>query len=292
MNLQTALLQGQRLLDDAQISAPRLTAEVLLAHAIGRERAWLYAHSDEELREVWWIHYGRYLHERTRGKPTQYITGRQEFYGREFRVTPAVLIPRPETEHSVEAALALVEPGVHRSVNAARTSACATSANASILDIGTGSGAIGVTLSLETRAHVVCADISEAAVRVALKNARRLGSSAEFVVCDLGAACASHSFDLIVSNPPYIPDADRESLQREVRDYEPHLALFGGLDGLDIYRRLIPEAARLLKPGGHLILEIGSLAAESVGAMLGEWASVEIKPDLAGIPRVVTATHQ
>jgi release factor glutamine methyltransferase len=161
-----------------------------------------------------------------------------------------------------------------------------------ILDIGTGSGAIGVTLSLETRAHVVCADISEAALRVASKNALRLGSSAEFVVCDLGAAFASHSFDLVVSNPPYIPVAGQESLQREVRDYEPHLALFGGLDGLDVYRRLIPEAARLLKPGGHLILEIGSLAADRVGAMLGEWTSVETKPDLAGIPRVVTASHQ
>jgi release factor glutamine methyltransferase len=271
LNLQTALLQGQRLLEDAHITAPRLTAEVLLAHAIGCEKSWLYAHSDEELREVWWIHYGRYLHERLKGKPTQYITGRQEFYGRDLLVTPAVLIPRPETEHSIEAALAL------RATN--------------ILDIGTGSGAIGITLSLETQARVVCADISEAAVRVAAKNARRLESSAEFAVCDLGSAFASGTFDLVISNPPYIPVADKDTLQPEVRDHEPHLALFGGTDGLDVYRRLIPEAERLLKPGGHLILEIGWLAAEPVGAMLGEWSSVETKPDLAGIPRVVTAVR-
>jgi len=269
LNLQTALLQGQQLLDDARISAPRLTAEVLLAHAIGCERSWLYAHSDEELREVWWIHFGRYLHERMQGKPTQYITGRQEFYGRDFLVTPAVLIPRPETEHSIEAALPLGAEG--------------------ILDIGTGSGAIGITLSLETRAHVTCADISEAAVRVAAKNADRLGSTAQFAVCDLGSAFASETFDLVVCNPPYVPGAEQENVQREVRDFEPNIAVFGGPDGLDIYRRLIPEAARLLKPGGHLILEIGWLAADSVGAMLGEWTNVETKPDLAGIPRVITA---
>jgi len=275
MNIQTALLQGQRLLDDARVSAPRLTAEVLLAHAIGCERAWLFAHSDEELREVWWIHYGRYLHERMQGKPTQYITGRQEFYGREFHVTPAVLIPRPETEHSIEAALALCGAGLWPA----------------ILDIGTGSGAIGITLSLETRAYVVGTDISEAAVRLAAKNAHRLGSSAQFVVCDLGSSFASGAFDIVVCNPPYVPGADKENVQREVRDHEPPIAVFGGLDGLEVYRRLIPEAARLLKPGGHLVMEIGYLAAAAVSAMLGEWTNVEIKPDLAGIPRVIIATH-
>jgi release factor glutamine methyltransferase len=274
VNIHTALLQGQQLLDDARIAAPRLTAEVLLAHAIGCEREWLYAHSDEELREVWWIHYGRYLHERMQGKPTQYITGRQEFYGREFHVSPAVLIPRPETEHSVEAALALYKAAL----GATR-----------ILDIGTGAGAIGVTLSLETRARVTCADISEAAVRVASANARRLGSTARFVVCDLGSAFPSAAFDLVVCNPPYVPGADKENVQREVREYEPHIAVFGGGDGLEVYRRLIPEAARLLKPGGHLVMEIGYLAADAVRAMLGEWTNVETKPDLAGIPRVIIA---
>src|ERR1700687_4595468 len=126
MNIHTALLQGQKLLDDAKISAPRLTAEVLLAHVIGCERSWLYAHSDEELRELWWIHYGRYLHERIQGKPTQYITGHQEFFGRDFRVTPDVLIPRPETEHVVQAALELA------------------TATSRVVDIGAGSGAIAI----------------------------------------------------------------------------------------------------------------------------------------------------
>ena len=259
------------MLEAARVTVPRLTAEVLLAHSVGHDRAWLFAHYDEELKEVWWIHYGRYLHQRLQGKPTQYITGVQEFYGRDFRVTPDVLIPRPETEHSIEASLPF----------------CTGRA----ADIGTGSGAIGVTLSLESKAEVFCADISEPAVRVAAANARRLGSNARFLVCDLGSALASASFDLVSSNPPYVPDAGNETLQREVSEHEPHLAIFGGFDGLAVYRRLIPEAARLLKPGGHLVMEIGWLASAAVGAMLGEWTDVEIKPDLAGIPRVVIATR-
>ena len=271
MNIRTALLQGQRLLEDARIAAPRLTAEVLLAHAIGSERAWLYAHSNEELREVWWIHYGRYLHERLQGKPTQYITGRQEFFGREFRLTPDVLIPRPETEHCVEAALELAPRATQ------------------IADIGTGSGAIAVTLALETGARVVGTDISEPALRVADGNARRLGVQVAFLACDLGSALHSSSFDLVVSNPPYVPASDQESVQREVRAYEPAVALFGGADGLDVYRRLIPEAGRLLRPGGVLILEMGWSAADRLRAMLDTWRHVSIRTDLAGIPRVLLA---
>jgi release factor glutamine methyltransferase len=274
VNIHTALLQGQKLLDDAKISAPRLTAEVLLAHVIGCERSWLYAHSDEELRELWWIHYGRYLHERIQGKPTQYITGHQEFFGRDFRVTPHVLIPRPETEHVVQAALELVM------------------ASSSIVDIGAGSGAIAVTLALETRASVVATDISPDALRVAAGNAERLGAPLRFVACDVGSALSSGTFDLVVSNPPYVPDCGNENIQREVRDHEPSVALFGGFDGLDIYRRLIPDAERLLKPGGHLVMEIGWLAADHVGAMLEGWRNIETRADLAGIPRVVTARRR
>src|SRR3954464_658642 len=142
MTVQTALLQGTTLLEEAGIAVPRLTAEVLLAHALRRERVYLFAHPEHELAEVEWLHYGRYLHERMQGKPTQYITKRQEFYGREFRVTPAVLIPRPETEHVVEIALA-------RARGAAR-----------ILDVGTGSGALAVTLRLETGVETWATDIS------------------------------------------------------------------------------------------------------------------------------------
>jgi len=246
---------------------PRLNAEVLLAHAVGCQRSWLFTHFNEELREVWWIHYGRYLHERMQGKPTQHITGIQEFYGREFRVTPDVLIPRPETEHVIEAALTL---GARK-----------------IIDIGTGSGAIAVTLALETGASVFATDISPAALRVATANA--LGSKVQLLACDLGSALASSGFDLVVSNPPYIAERDKSTLQREVRDYEPEVALYGGDDGLDVYRRLVPEAARLLAPSGWLVMELGHTSGEAVSAMLGAWRNVEIRNDLSGLPRVILA---
>jgi release factor glutamine methyltransferase len=271
MDVRTALQQGQTLLEEARSAAPRLTAEVLLMHAIGCERSWLYAHSGDELREVWWIHYGRYLHERLQGKPTQYITGHQEFYGREFRVTPEVLIPRPETEHVIEAALA--------HANTARR----------IVDVGTGSGAIAITLALETKARVVATDISIAALRVASENARALGAKLDFVACDLSGAFQDGAFDMVVSNPPYVPALDQTTIQREVRDYEPPVALYGGDDGLDVYRRLVPEAQRLLKPAGWLMMELGYAVVDPVRAMLADWREVEIASDLAGLPRVVIA---
>jgi release factor glutamine methyltransferase len=267
MTLQTALLQGQQLLEAAKIDAPRLTAEVLLAHATNHDRAWLYAHSTDELIELWWIHYGRYLHQRIEGSPTQYITGRQEFFGREFRVTPDVLIPRPETEHLIETAL--------------------RSPAHSILDIGTGSGAIAITLALETKSRVIATDISQTALRIAKENARHLEADVDFLTADLAAPLQTNSFDLVVSNPPYVPIAD--SLPREVREHEPSVALYGGPDGLDIYRRLIPEAARVLTPGGRLIMELGYRSAESVAQMLYDWREVELIPDLSGIPRVISA---
>src|SRR6185369_8898999 len=152
MTVRTALLQGTKLLEEGAVSVPRLTAEVLLAHAIGCERAWLYAHGEDELKEVWWIHYGRYLHERLEGKPTQYITKKQEFYGREFRVGPEVLIPRPETEHLVEQAIRRYAGG-------------------RIIDVGTGSGAIAITLQLELQGPVFATDISAEALAVARRNA-------------------------------------------------------------------------------------------------------------------------
>ena len=255
-------------MEDAKVSAPRLTAEVLLAHAVGRDRTWLFAHSDEELREVWWIHYGRYLHQRLQGQPTQQITGVQEFYGRDFRVTRDVLIPRPETEHVIEAALKL-DPR-------------------NIVDIGTGSGAIAITLALESGARVVGTDVSLPALQVAAENGRRLGAAVQWMSCDLASALHSR-FDLVVSNPPYVPARDKTTLQREVRDYEPEVALYGGDDGLEIYRRLVPEAARLLAPGGWLVMEIGYALGAAVSDMLDAWKNVEIRSDLAGLPRVILA---
>jgi release factor glutamine methyltransferase len=271
VTLQTALQQSQKLLEDASIPAPRLTAEVLLAHAIGRPRSWLFAHSDEELKELWWIHYGRYLHQRLSRTPTQYITGTQEFYGRDFRVTPAVLIPRPETEHLIETALKF-NPGI-------------------ILDIGTGSGAIAVTLALETTARVFATDVSHPALAIARENAVRLNAPVDFIGCDLGSALGG-GFEMIVSNPPYVPESDRAAIEPEVRDHEPALALFAGPGGLDIYRRLIPEAARLLKPGGRLILELGHTSLDPVREMLDRsWKDPEVIHDLAQIPRVLSVAR-
>jgi release factor glutamine methyltransferase len=272
MTVQTALLQGTKLLEDASIAAPRLTGEVLLAHALHRERTYLYGHPEHVLSEIEWIHYGRYLHERLAGKPTQYITGRQEFYGREFRVNKNVLIPRPETEHVVEAALEVA--------GSARR----------ILDIGVGSGALAVTLQLETKARVTATDISPAALAVAAENAGRLYAAVDFLACDLSSAIAGATMDLVVSNPPYVPLSDAAGLQREVRDYEPPLALFGGPTGLELYQRLIADAERVLRPGGWLIVELGFGAHERVQAMLdGHWQDVAVRPDLAGIPRVLAA---
>jgi release factor glutamine methyltransferase len=271
MTLRTALLQGTRLLEDAGIAVPRLTAEVLLCHALGVERVYLYAHSERELEELEWLHYGRYLHERLNGKPTQYITKRQEFYGREFRVTPDVLIPRPETEHVVEAALALAR-GAQR-----------------ILDVGAGSGALAVTLALEMAAPTWATDISPAALAVAAANAARLAAPVHFAACDLMTAIAPASMDLIVSNPPYVPLTQREGLQREVRDFEPHVALFGGPTGFELYQRIILDAPRVLRPGGRLILELGFASVDHVQSLLSSWHDLHIFPHLAGIPRVIAA---
>jgi len=272
MTVQTALLQGTRLLEDAGIPAPRLTAEVLLAHAVRCERVYLFAHPEQELREVEWLHYGRYLHERLKGKPTQYITKRQEFYGRDFHVTSDVLIPRPETEGVVEVALQVAR-------HARR-----------ILDIGTGSGALAATLQLETGAEVWATEISPPAAAVAAANARRLGAKVAVVVCDLVTAIADSSFDLIVCNPPYVPLTARDGLQREVRDWEPHVALFGGETGFEIYDRIVAEAPRVLRPRGWLVMELGFGSLEHVRELLAGWATIDIHPDLAGIPRVIAAS--
>jgi release factor glutamine methyltransferase len=275
MTIQTAVLQGTQILADAAVPVPRLTAEVLLSHAMRCERIYLFAHPEQELREVEWIHYGRYLHERTQGKPTQYITKRQEFYGREFRVTPEDLIPRPETEHVVEVSLTVLRGHDYGPPH--------------LLDVGAGSGAIAITLALETGASTAATDISPGAATVAARNAEALGARVDFVVCDLMSAIASHSIDLIVSNPPYVPLSQRESLQREVRDWEPHTALFGGDRGFEIYDRIAADAPRVLRPGGWLIMELGFGCEPHVSSLLASWRNLRIEPDLAGIPRVAVA---
>jgi release factor glutamine methyltransferase len=273
MTVRTALDQGTRLLEDAHVAVPRLTAEVLLCHALRRERVYLYSHPEDEISEHIWIHYGRYLHERMCGKPTQYITGVQEFYGREFVVTPDVLIPRPETEHVIEAALERMTRGSR------------------VVDVGCGSGAIAVTIALERElAEVWGADISVEALRVALANARRLHANVRFAAADLLSAFAARSMDVIVSNPPYVGVGERESLQREVREFEPQVALFAGASGNEMYQRIVHDAGQVLRPGGWLVFELGYRSLDAVRAMLDErWSEVSAGPDFAGIPRVLSA---
>jgi release factor glutamine methyltransferase len=272
VTLKTALDQGAAILEKANISVPRLTAEVLLSHAIRCDRVYLFAHATDELTENAWIHYGRYLNERLKGKPTQYITQRQEFYGRDFHVNSDVLIPRPETEHLAEAGIAWLRqhPG------------------ARALDVGTGSGAIAVTLAAELDSAVLACDISVAALAVAERNRARHQARVAFFAGDLVNAVAADSIDLLISNPPYVPGADAANMQAEVRNWEPHAALFAGDTGLEIYQRLIGGAAVVLKPGGRLLMELGYQSLEGVRALLsGGWRDFEVISDLAGWPRVI-----
>lgn len=270
MDLRTAITQGSTLLEQGGIAVPRLTAEVLLAHAIGKERTYFYAHPEEELTELGWIHYGRYLHQRLKRMPTQYITKKQEFWGRDFLVTPDVLIPRPETEHLIETVLA----------------ECAQVQR--LADIGTGSGAIAVTLALELKAEVFATDISMPALSVARINAGKYGSPVRFVNCDLCSVFAPESLDLVVSNPPYVPK--NAHLEPEIRDFEPFLALFAGQNGLEIYPRLIEQAFRVLKPGGRFLAEMGIHQSDALQQMLTQgWTGVHTIADLAGIPRIISA---
>ena len=275
MTVQTALEQGAKILDEAVVDAARLTAEVLLCHALHCERPFLYAHGGDELPERAWIHYGRYLNERLQGKPTQYITHRQEFYGREFYVNQSVLIPRPETEHLVESALELVrqKPGSR------------------VLDVGTGSGAIAISIALESGISLSASDISMEALTVARRNARSLMAPVALFAGDLLAAVRPATIDLLVSNPPYVPGADASNMQREVREWEPHVALFAGQSGLEIYRRLLTGAETVVKPGGRLLMELGYQSLDAVREMVAaRWTDIEVVSDLAGWPRVIGAT--
>ena len=261
-------MQGIQLLKDEKIEPPRLTAELLLMHALRKERVFLFSHSGDALPEVAWIHYGRYLHERISGKPVQYIVGKQEFYTRDFWVKPGVLIPRPETEHLIEFVLGLARP-VGR-----------------ILDAGVGSGAICVTLAAELRQRVLGVDLSETAIEVTRENARRHGAEVRLLRGDWLGAIAPRSLDLLVSNPPYIASGDKAGLQREVRDHEPDLALYAGVEGLDAYRMIERQAREALRPGGRIVVEIGAIETREI---FESWQDVSVTNDLAGRPCMLTA---
>jgi release factor glutamine methyltransferase len=253
------------------VSNARLQAEVLLAHCISQERTYLYTHDDKDLTTGEEQCLEEALYDRVSGVPLQYIVGRQEFYGRDFTVNRDVLIPRPETEYVVQAVLDM-KPGP----------------GTRILDIGTGSGCIAVTLALElSGAEVFASDISEAALRVARSNAAKLGADVSFVCMDMMEAVYA-TFDFIVSNPPYVKPGELSRLQREVREHEPHVALFSKEDGIDIYLRLISGAETRLSFGGHLIMEVGMGMDERVLGLSGpNWERLPTKCDLQGIPRTV-----
>jgi release factor glutamine methyltransferase len=257
-----------------------MNAELLLMFTLGCDRAYLYAHPERELTTEEAGRYEAALAERARGVPAQYITGHQEFWGMDLIVTPAVLIPRPETEHVIETVLELV-------------GRAPTPANPlRIADVGTGSGCIALALAKELpQAEIHATDISPAALEVARANASRhqLESRIQFHQTDLLAGFENSSFDFIVSNPPYVGESEEDQVQLEVRKFEPRNAVFAGPTGTEIIERLIPQAHAALKPGGWLVMEIsGSLAGEAT-ALLNSWQNVALKPDLQSIPRVVRA---
>ena len=276
MTLREALLEATHRLEIQRISNPRLCAEVLLSHFLDVDRTYLYAHDDRILTEAEYDALENAVYDRINGVPVQYIVGHQEFYGRDFIVNPSVLIPRPETEYIVDSTLEL-KPETH----------------AKIIDVGTGSGCIAVTLALELQQAVVfAADISEDALKVAKQNAAALGASVPFACMDLLDA-VSDTFDFVVSNPPYVRRDDFDRLQREVREHEPHVALFSPEGESEIYRRLIRDAARVLRPGGHLICEIGYAMEDAVLDLLhDDWERLPTKRDLQGIPRTVIARRR
>ncbi len=300
-------------LESAGVPSHALAAELLLMHALNRDRTWLYSHPEDEIPAVALGEFHALIAQRANGIPTQYLTGKQEFWGLDFEVTPAVLIPRPETEHVIEVTLD-------------RLGAARKNARLQIADIGTGSGCIAVALARELpHAEIIATDISAAALEVARRNAARhnVADRIQFVEGDLFGAFRCENtqstrpiahfrelaspekdagwqpalrnemlrFDVIVSNPPYIPLGEAAQLQREVRAHEPPTALFADEDGLAIYAPLIREASNFLEPGGLLVVELGHDSLAGVQQRISEsraWTDVEVTRDLAQIPRVIS----
>jgi release factor glutamine methyltransferase len=276
--IREALRSAAERLERHYVSNSRLTAELLLAHLLSVQREYLYSHDDRVLTEPELQAFEDVLYDRIGGVPLQYILGRQEFYGRYFSVNPAVLIPRPETEYIVETVLQI------------QAAAGPTTRPPAIVDVGTGSGCIAVTLALELPgADVAATDISLDALRVAQENAKTLAARVLFVCTDVLDA-VSGKFDFIVSNPPYVRRDEITRLQREVREHEPHVALFSPEDEMAIYRRLVSSGENILNPGGHIIMEVGLGMDERVLSLCGPgWERLPTRMDLQGIPRTVVA---
>jgi release factor glutamine methyltransferase len=272
-----ALKESSRILEAGGVPESRREAGSLLSFVLGKNRTFLISHAEDPVDHDAFGRLREFVERRAAGEPLQYITGVQDFYGREFRVTPDVLIPRPETELLIEAALEVTND-----------------ADGFICDVGTGSGCIAITLLCEMpRARAVAVDKSAVALEIGKLNAARqsVTERAVFVVSDCFDALgpSEYQFDLIISNPPYVSEAALSGLQREVRDHEPLVALSPGPDGLSVIRRLLNEAPAFLKPNGYLLMEIGFDQGEAVRGLIDEavWSLLEIRPDLQSIPRIV-----
>ena len=280
MKIHEAIDLASEALENSGVPSARLDAERLLASELGKDRSYLLAHFQDSISESSAERFFARITERRRGKPLQYLLGWQEFRGLEFEVTPAVLIPRPETELLVDAAVQRFSEG-----------------KPILVDVGTGSGCIAVATAVALPgARVLATDLSEDALAVARRNAFRHNVSDRIqLLCgdlllplsDLGL---EEKLDCVLSNPPYVAERDLSALQREVRDWEPRLALVGGLSGLELYKRLLPQALRFLRPGGTLIMEIGyNMQAEITHLFDAAWKLEGIRDDFSGIPRIVVA---
>jgi release factor glutamine methyltransferase len=251
-------------------------AQLLLLHTLGLGRTVLFTDPERVLLAEEEAAYEAAIARRATGEPIQYITGQQEFYGLMLKVSPAVLIPRPETELLVEVLLKrFSKDGTVR-----------------VVDVGTGSGSIAVAIAHTLpMAEVTAVDLSEAALAVAKENAatHRVADRVRFLRSNLLEAVEGEAFDVVVSNPPYVPETERDSLHRQVRDHEPAMALFAGAEGMDVYRRLVPQAWTALKPRGLLAMEFGYGQRDALAALLRGWEEVEFLNDLQGIPRVLLA---
>jgi release factor glutamine methyltransferase len=272
MQLHEALRSAIDRLEQNDIGSPRLNAETLMMFVLGCNRAYLYAHRERELTSDEQARYEDAVAERARGVPAQYITGHQEFWGLDFLVSPAVLIPRPETEHVVETAIEIARAMDHPV----------------IIDVGTGSGCVALALENELpKAEVHAVDLSPDALEIARANAARLRlERVRFHITDVLEGFPDEFADIIVSNPPYVGECESDKVQAEVRRFEPHMAVFGGAEGTELIRKLIDQAALVLKPGGWLLIEIGYTQSPLLEKLLAGWQDVHFVPDLQGIPRV------
>lgn len=279
VRLKQALAEATARLTANTVPSPRMNAELLLMFTLGCDRAHLYAHPERDLTADEASLYQAALSERVHGVPAQYITGHQEFWGMDLIVSPAVLIPRPETEHLIETVLELA---------AARSSTL----KIRIIDVGTGSGCIALALAKELRqGEILATDVSTAALEIARANAVRhqFDGRIHFREADLLGGFEDNLFDFVVSNPPYVGDSEEDEVQLEVRKFEPRNAVFAGPTGLEIIARLIPQARAALKPGGWLVMEISGAMVEGVKQLLNGWEEIRIVKDLQSIPRVIAA---